>query len=38
MHTTVHVRFGPKATIADQNLIGRFVPILLQKYFDRPSA
>jgi hypothetical protein len=25
-HTTVHVRFGPKATVADQNVIRRFVP------------
>ena len=26
-HTTVHVRFTPKATIENQNLIRRFVPI-----------
>jgi len=25
----MHVRFAPKATIGDQNLIRRFVPILL---------
>jgi hypothetical protein len=26
-HTTVHVRFAPKATIVDQTVIRRFVPI-----------
>src|SRR5258708_3176403 len=27
-HTIVHVRFAPKATVADQNVIGRYVPPL----------
>jgi hypothetical protein len=26
-HTIVHVRFAPKATVADQNVIRRYVPI-----------
>jgi hypothetical protein len=25
-HTVMHVRFAPKATVADQNVIRRFVP------------
>jgi hypothetical protein len=26
-HTTMHVRFGPKATVGDQSVIRRLVPI-----------
>src|ERR1700730_1518382 len=30
-HTIVHVRFAPKATVADQNVIRRYVPIATQR-------
>ena len=36
--TSLFVRFAPKATFTNQDVIRRFVPILLQKYFARLSA